>query len=317
MTNLIETKALQKVYGKADKPAVDNLDLVVSQGEIFGLLGPNGAGKTTTVLMLTTLTRPTAGEGWVCGYNVVTNAEQVRSCIGYCPQETSVDEELTGWENMMLYARLSGLSRAQAREQVSTLFKTAGLEGRERDLVRHYSGGMRRRLEVMGALIHKPQILFLDEPTLGLDPQFRREMWHHIQQAREKGSSIFLTTHYMEEAEVLCDRVAIISEGQVGVVGPPADLRAEIGEVIRLGLLDPTQEPSALEQLRKVDGVHEIISASDGLYVFTSQGETLAAHLVACLREVEIGVKSFAFAPATLDDVFLRYSGRRMLAETI
>ncbi len=317
MTNIIETKELQKIYGKAAKPAVESLSFTMSEGEIFGLLGPNGAGKTTIVLMLTTLTRPTKGEGWVCGHSILTESGQVRASIGYCPQETSVDEDLTGWENMMLYAHLSGLSENDARQRVGQLFEAAALEAHKKELVRNYSGGMRRRLEVMGALIHRPRILFLDEPTLGLDPQFRRELWHRIGQTREAGSSVFITTHYLEEAEALCDRVGIINEGQIQVIGAPSGLKAEIGEVIHLSLLNPGEEATALQQLRTVSGVKEIVPAPDGFHIFAPEGEALMPTLIGTLKQAGIAVKSFTFARATLDDIFLQHTGRRMVGEAI
>ena len=315
MDCIIKTEGLQKVYGKASKAAIQDVNLSISQGEIFGLLGPNGAGKTTLVLMLTTLTKPTQGNGYVCNYDIVTQANDVRASLGYCPQKTSVDDELTAWENMMLYAQLSGLSKKESEMRVKQLLEEASLVKQQHDLVRKFSGGMRRRLEVMGALISKPKIIFLDEPTLGLDPDFRRELWQRIRQARDDGSTIFITTHYMEEADELCDRIAIIDSGQIKVIGDPKELKSQLGEVIHIRLMDTSQTDLVMEHLKSLDQKAKVINNSDELYVYTFDGENLSASLMLSLKAKDIKVKSISYSCASLEDVFYNYTGQRIFEE--
>ncbi len=317
MEYVIETRELYKMYARATKPAVDDVSLSISKGEIFGLLGHNGAGKTTLVMMLTTLTKPTKGEGYICKHSIVTEPNSIRANIGYCPQKTSLDEELTVWENMMLYAQLSGLSGREAKVRVNQLLEEAGLTTKQNSLVKTLSGGMCRRLEVMGALIGQPQIIFLDEPTLGLDPVFRRELWQRIRKARDDGSTIFLTTHYMEEADELCNRVAIINSGKIEVLGNPQELKSEIGEVVHLRLLDTSQIELSLEHIKRIDSKAIVYNTPDGLDIFTFAGETLSTLLLSSLKTDNIKVKAITYSHATLDDVFLRYAGQRMFEEII
>jgi len=210
--------------------AVDTLNLSVEPGEVFGLLGPNGAGKTTTIKMLTTLLPPTAGSATVAGFDVTRQANSVRKVIGYVPQMISADGTLTGRENLMVFARLYDIPRREANERVSNALAFMGLDDSADKLVREYSGGMIRRLEIAQSMLHRPPVLFLDEPTVGLDPNARRAVWDHIQELRlQFGMTILLTTHLMEEADSLCDRVAIMHLGKVAAMGTPAELKAGIG----------------------------------------------------------------------------------------
>lgn len=222
---MIEMHELTKYFGVLC--AVDHVNLKV-ENEIFGLLGPNGAGKSTTVMMLTTLLKPSSGSASICGYDVVKDAKKVRGTISYVPQDMAVDIKLTGRENVMLYARLYGVPDRNTR--VDDVLELLGLTGRSRDLVRTYSGGMRRRLELAQALVHEPQVLFLDEPTLGLDVAARKKIWEHISALRKRGMTIFMTTHYMEEADEYCDRVAIIDKGRIVVVDSPENLKLGLGD---------------------------------------------------------------------------------------
>jgi len=207
--------------------AVDHVNLKV-ENEIFGLLGPNGAGKSTTVMMLTTLLKPNSGSASICGYDVVKDAKKVRRTISYVPQDMAVDIKLTGRENVMLYAKLYGVPDRNTR--VDDVLELLGLTGRAGDLVRTYSGGMRRRLELAQALVHEPKVLFLDEPTLGLDVAARKKIWDHISALRKRGMTIFMTTHYMEEADEYCDRVAIIDQGTIVALDSPENLKLDMGE---------------------------------------------------------------------------------------
>ena len=221
---MIEIRKLSRSFGNL--LAVDNLDLDVGN-EIFGLLGPNGAGKSTTVMMLTTLLKPSSGTAKVCGYDIVRDSKKVRSKISYVPQDMAVDRKLTGRENVLLYAKLYGIPNRNSK--VEEVLEMMGLSDRASDLVATYSGGMRRRLELAQALVHKPEVLFLDEPTLGLDVNGRKKIWEHIRMLKAEGMTIFMTTHYLEEAEKYCNRVAIIDKGKIVVVGSPENLTNSIG----------------------------------------------------------------------------------------
>ena len=222
---MIEIRRLTKYFGSLC--AVDHIDLDV-ENEIFGLLGPNGAGKSTTVMMLTTLLKPSEGSARVCGYDVVHEATKVRKTISYVPQDMAVDIKLTGRENVQLYAKLYRVPDREKR--VNDVLGLMGLTDRADDLVRTYSGGMRRRLELTQALVHDPEVLFLDEPTLGLDVAARKKIWGHISSLRERGITIFMTTHYMEEADEYCDKVAIIDKGAIAAVDSPGNLKRAIGK---------------------------------------------------------------------------------------
>jgi len=222
---VIEIRKLSRSFGNL--VAVDNLDLDV-ENEIFGLLGPNGAGKSTTVMMLTTLLKPSSGTAKVCGYDIVKESKKVRSKISYVPQDMAVDRKLTGRENVQLYAKLYGIPDRNSK--VEEVLEMMGLSDRANDLVATYSGGMRRRLELSQALVHEPEVLFLDEPTLGLDVSGRKKIWEHIRMLKAEGMTIFMTTHYLEEAEKYCNRVAIIDKGRIAVVGSPENLVSAIGK---------------------------------------------------------------------------------------
>jgi len=225
---VITTQALTLRYGK--HTAVDALDLTVEPGEVFGLLGPNGAGKTTTIKMLTTLLPPTSGTAQVAGFDIVARARDVRRAIGYVPQLLSADGSLTGYENLLIFAKLYDVPRRDRAGRISDALRFMGLEESGGRLVREYSGGMIRRLEIAQSFLHRPRVLFLDEPTTGLDPVARQAVWERVAQLRKEfGMTIFFTTHLMEEADLWCDRVAIMHRGKVAVLGPPAELKAALG----------------------------------------------------------------------------------------
>ena len=226
---ILETRGLTRRFGSLT--AVDGLDLAVAQGEIFGLLGPNGAGKTTVIKMLTTLLPPTAGTAAVAGHDIRRQPARVRAAIGYVPQLISVDGALSGYENLLIFAKLYGVPRALRRGRIAEALDFAGLAEAASREVRGYSGGMVRRLELAMAMLHRPQVLFLDEPTVGLDPVARQAVWRQVQLlAREYGMTIFLTTHFMEEADILCGRVTILNLGRVAASGSPAELKQSISQ---------------------------------------------------------------------------------------
>lgn len=225
--NIIETKGLTRRFGSFT--AVDGVDLSLQEGEIFGLLGPNGAGKTTLIKMLTTLLPPTSGEGRVAGFDIVKDANDVRRVIGYVPQLLSADGTLTGYENLLIFAKLFDLPLQQREARIARLLAMMGLEDAAGKLVKTYSGGMIRRLEIAQSVLHEPRVLFLDEPTVGLDPLARRSVWEHIRKLREElSTTILLTTHYMDEADDLCQRIAILHRGQVAAIDTPASLKASL-----------------------------------------------------------------------------------------
>ncbi len=231
--NILETRNLCRSFGELK--AVENLNINVYKGEVFGFLGPNGAGKTTAIKMLTTLLAPTSGEAFVGGYSITREAVSVRSIIGYVPQLLSADATLTGYENMLLFAKLYNIPRREIEKRVRGAISFMGLEEASGRLVRTYSGGMIRRLEIAQSALHHPQILFLDEPTIGLDPLARKAVWKHIMDLRaEYNMTIFLTTHMMDEADSLCQRIAIMNHGQVSATGVPAALKAEVGKTATL-----------------------------------------------------------------------------------
>jgi ABC-2 type transport system ATP-binding protein len=234
MTAAIETRALTRTFKEVH--AVDALDLSIQAGSIFGLLGPNGAGKTTTIRMLTTLLPPTSGQATVAGFDIVHQSEEVRRSIGYVPQLLSTDGTLTGYENLLASARLYHLPRGERRDRISAALTDFGLQDASNRLVRTYSGGMIRRLEMAAAMLHQPRVLFLDEPTLGLDPIARETVWDHLAILREStNTTVLITTHYMEEADELCDRIAIMDHGRIAGEGSPEELKAALGPDATLG----------------------------------------------------------------------------------
>ncbi len=227
--SILETKSLTKRFGTL--VAVDQVSISISPGEMFGLVGPNGAGKTTVIKMLTTLLSPTFGDAWVAGYDVVHHASQVRRVIGYVPQLLSADGSLTGYENLLIFAKLYHIPRGERERRIRDALSFMGLAEVSDKMVREYSGGMIRRLEIAESMLHRPRVLFLDEPTVGLDPIARKAVWDHIQRLRSDfGTTILLTTHYMDEADELCDRVAIMHLGKIAAIGTPTELKATVGE---------------------------------------------------------------------------------------
>jgi ABC-2 type transport system ATP-binding protein len=225
---ILETQLLTKRFG--DFTAVDELSISIEPGEVFGLVGPNGAGKTTVLKMLTTLLPPSAGNASIDGYNIVHEAAKVRRVIGYVPQLLSADGGLTGYENLSIFSKLYDIPRRERRQRISEVLDFMGLSSFSDKLVRTYSGGMIRRLEIAQAMLHRPRVLFLDEPTVGLDPVARKAVWQHIQQLRaDYGTTILLTTHYMDEADQLCTRLAIMHLGKVAVIGSPSELKSSVG----------------------------------------------------------------------------------------
>ncbi|MGI5160357.1 ATP-binding cassette domain-containing protein [Microbispora sp. CA-102843] len=316
---MIEARGLRKTYrprgrrgGRAAEPveAVRGVDLDVAEGEIFGVLGPNGAGKTTTIRMLATLVAPTGGTATVAGHDLLTSPEQVRRRIGYVGQAGGVDENNTARANLLLAARVNGLTAAEAAArtgEVLAAFDLAGLADRP---ARTLSGGQKRRVAIALGLVHRPPLLFLDEPTTGLDPQNRANLWDQIRALRDGGTSVLLSTHYLDEADALCDRLVIVDHGLVVAAGTPAELKREIaGDVVSLRVSDTS---GAAEVLDGLPYAREVRADGDLLRVYLDDGERALPHLLATLTEHDLALESVALDRATLDDVFLHKTGRSL-----
>jgi len=301
MAAIIDIKDLTKTY--EDRTVVDHLNLQIAEGEIFGLLGPNGAGKTTTLLMLTTLKPPTSGTALINGFDIKKQPDKVRKSIGIVFQEPSTDEILTGYENLKLHGWLYDMPDDLLKERLTDVLALVNLTDRKDDRVKKYSGGMRRRLELARGLMHHPKVLFLDEPTLGLDPQSRESLWQYIEKlAQEKNMTIILTTHYMDEADRLCDRLAIMDNGKIVILDTPKQLKANLGgDIVRLKAQHLDQELlKSLPYVKK-------ISPCDGELCLTV--ENASSHLQEILSIVG-KVDSVEVRIPTLDDVFLHYTGK-------
>ncbi len=285
--------------------AVDNLSFSIEQGEIFGLLGPNGAGKTTTLLMLTTLLKPTAGTAEVGGFDIVREPARVRKSIGIVFQEPSSDDTLTGYENLKLHGMLYSMPAKLREERIEEVLRLVDLTDRKNDLVKKYSGGMRRRLELARGLMHRPRILFLDEPTLGLDPQSRAHIWKYIEDlAKKVNMSLVLTTHYIEEADKLCNRVAIIDRGKIVALDSPANLKRIIGgDVVTMKVENPD-----IDGIKRLEFVKSI-ELKDGLISLTvTEINKQLPRILLTIGKVE----SVEFHSPTLNDVFLHYTGKEI-----
>jgi ABC-2 type transport system ATP-binding protein len=312
MAKVIETVDLTRKFGELT--AVDRLNFAVEPGEIFGLLGPNGAGKTTTISMLCTILRPTSGTARIGGYDITRQANQVRRLIGIVFQDPSVDDRLTGRENLFMHANLYGVPDSDQKGRIDKVLKLVELEDRADDILRTYSSGMRRRLEIARGLIHYPKVLFLDEPTIGLDPQTRSHMWTYIKELKETHDiTVVLTTHYMEEADRLSDRVAIVDYGKVVALDTPSQLKKALqGDVITVRTKDAEKlcavlsEKLKLERLRMVDGRLELT---------VQDGETMLPKVVETAAENRMHVEAVVLHQPSLEDVFLHYTGRAIREE--
>ncbi len=303
----IEATALVKSFGGTR--AVDGIDLAVPEGVVYGVLGPNGAGKTTTIRMLATLISPDSGSARVLGHDVVTDADAVRGLVSLTGQLASVDEELTGRENLLLLARLLGLSRGAARARADELLEAFGIAEAAGRLVKHYSGGMRRRLDIAASIVVTPRLMFLDEPTTGLDPRSRNQVWEIARALVAGGTTILLCTQYLEEADQLADGIAVIDRGRVIAEGTPAQLKASVGSgSLHVRLLDPARRPEAAGLLERELGPVALAGDPAALSVACSDGDR-AALGVAELARAGIGVEHFALEQPSLDEVFLALTG--------
>jgi ABC-2 type transport system ATP-binding protein len=307
---IIKAEGLTRVFNK-HLTAVDHVDFGVKHGEIFGFLGPNGAGKTTTINMLITILKPTEGKASVLGFDVAKQNNEVRNVIGVVPQEYTADEDLTGLENVLLCADLYGIPRGLAKERGADLLKLVELTDFKDKKVQTYSGGMRRRLELACGLINRPRVLFLDEPTLGLDVQTRTATWEYIRKLKKEfGMTLFMTTHYLEEADALCDRVAIIDHGKIVVVGTPEDLKHSLGgDLITLATKE-NDDVSGL--IQKIDHVKEVRKENGSYRIKAELGEITTPLIIEALRENGYTVTRLSLTEPTLNEVYLEYTGRSL-----
>lgn len=314
--NAIEVRNLSKIY-KGNIRAVDDISFDVDEGIIFGFLGPNGAGKSSTIKILVTLTKATAGTARIFGTDITKAPSKVREMIGYVPQELSADGSLTGYENLLLSAKLYDIPRKEREQRIDNILEIMGLTQRSKSLVDTYSGGMVRRLEIGQAMLHHPRLLFLDEPTIGLDPSGRKLVWEHIGKLnKEWKTTIFLTTHYMEEAEFLCDKIGIIDHGKISVIDSPATLKEKVGVgniTVVLDLKDHMKDGQKyLSSL--LDGLVVSISLlSNEKWQFTVENAPHnAPRILQTLTDHNIGVKDLEVKSPTLEDVFLKFTGTKL-----
>jgi ABC-2 type transport system ATP-binding protein len=307
----IEARDLTKTYGK-DVRALDGLGFSVEAGTVFGLLGPNGAGKSTTVKILTTLSLPDSGQAQVAGIDVLAEPDRVRRAVGLVGQRSGVDLEATGRENLTLQGQVHGLRGAQLRARVGDLLGRFGLAEAADRVARGYSGGMQRRLDIAMGLIHRPRVLFLDEPTTGLDPEVRAGMWAEIAHlSAAEGLTILLTTHYLEEADRLAGRLAIVDRGRVVAEGSPDELKGELrGDAIHVELGDPEADGRATGALDRVPGIWEVAVEGRSLRARTGDGSAAVPAVLQALEAGGVRVASVTIARPSLDDVYLRHTGR-------
>jgi len=325
MPDIITVKDLVEVYADGTK-AVDGISFNVQEGEFFGFLGPNGAGKSTTIKILTTLLRKTSGSVSIAGYDLEVNSREIRKVIGVQSQDTSVDPELTGRENMILQGHLQQMKGKELEERVNYLLEVVGLKDAADKRAGRYSGGMKKRLDLASTLVHKPRVLFLDEPTTGLDPQSRATVWDYLEVLNKKeGITIFLTTQYLEEADRLCQRLCIVDAGKIVAEGSPLGLKKEIAaDAItitvgnRTGAGDKSATKAAAKSLlSKIPEVINVVDTEEGLTLYVKNGGLFVPELVRAFDKADIQLISINISTPSLDDVFLKHTGKRIRVEEL
>jgi len=309
----VDVHDLVKMY-KGRTRALDGVNLKVEAGRVFALLGPNGAGKTTLIRILTTQLQPTAGAARVFGLDVSHEGDKVRRLISYVPQEMSVWTDVSGYENLLIYAKIFGLPAEERKKAINEVLEDMGLNSVAHNLVNTYSGGMVRRLEVACAMLIKPKIMFLDEPTIGLDPSARKIVWEKLGFfKKEHGVTIFFTTHYMDEADLYSDEIAIINNGKIVTAGSPEELKRSVGgEVLLFSLQNGVPDDQVLQQIRQTAGAKDVIVSNSELNVLVNDAETALPHVMELLRGKKVAVRKISITKPTLDDVFLKYVGTRL-----
>ena len=308
--SIVETHDLTKTFN--GRKAVDRLNLNVEEGELFGLLGPNGAGKSTTVAMLSTILEPTQGTAIVGGNDIREKPKEVRKIIGVVPQEGSVYDDLTAMENLMYFGKLHGVDGEMLRKRATKLLELVQLKNRTKDRVKTYSSGMKHRLNLAVGLIHEPRLLFLDEPTTGLDPAARLVVWEFIKQLQAQRITILLTTHYMDEADYLCDRVAFMDRGKIIALGTPTELKRSIGKMEVIEIKTPKIPKAFLTKARKLRGIKKVVRTSENLRLLTPAADALLSQVVRLASETGMRIDSLNIAQPTLEDVFIKLTGKTL-----
>jgi ABC-2 type transport system ATP-binding protein len=308
----IETFNLTKQFNGLK--AVNNLNAQIEQGEIFGLLGPNGAGKTTLISMLCTILKPSSGTAKVNGFDIIKQKGKVRESIGIVFQDPSLDNRLTGRENLEMHAGLYAVPKTERKKRIDEVLELVALSDKAKDIVRNYSGGMKRRLEIARGLIHYPKVLFLDEPTLGLDPQTREHIWEYVKKLAEvEKITIIVTTHYMEEADTLCDRVAIMDYGEIKVLDKPENLKNSLeGDMVTIEVSDS----SIVNKIKNLDPVKKVHVIGNSIYITVKNGEKFAPTALDFAEKNGVVVNSISIRKPSLGDVFLHYTGREIREDT-
>jgi len=299
--------------------ALDNISFQIEEGEIFGFLGPNGAGKSTTMMILTTLLKPTSGNASVQGFDVVTQAKKVRENIGFVQQEIGVDEYLTGRENLIFQSRISQMPKEQVQSRIDEVISLVELEEKQDEAAITYSGGMRKRLDIACGLLHRPKVLFLDEPTVGLDIQTRRKIWEYIRKIhKEFEMTLFVSTHYMEEADKLCDRVGIIDYGKIQVIDTPEIMKNAMGsDMISFSLIDGiAKQDELINRIQQIEFVNQVTKKQGEVTIKSSQCSEVIPKIFQTTSEMNIEIDSLSLNKPTLDDVFISYTGHNLRDDT-
>jgi ABC-2 type transport system ATP-binding protein len=312
---IVKVEKLSKTFGNLK--AVDNVSFEIKEGEIFGLLGPNGAGKTTTINMLTTLLKPTSGDAKVCGFNILKQANEVRRNVGVVPQEYTADEDMTGKNNILLCADLYGIPRSDSKPHAEELLKLVELQDAANKKVSTYSGGMRRRLELACGLINYPRLLFLDEPTLGLDVQTRTAVWKYIKTLKEEyRMTLLMTTHYLEEADSLCDRIAIIDHGHIIKIGSPEELKESVGGDVIVVVIKEL-EPDISSDIAQIKLVKDVKKNNNTYRIKAELGEEASPQITDLIRSKGLHVTRVSLTKPTLDEAYLEFTGRNLREEEV
>ena len=307
---IVETRDLTKSFN--GHKAVESLNLTIEEGELFGLLGPNGAGKSTTLAMLSTILQPTRGTAIVGGYDIRKQPKEVRRVIGFVPQEGSIYDDLTALENLVYFGKLQGVGGKTLRKRAEKLLELMQLRDRANDRVKTFSGGMKHRLNLIVGLVHEPRLLFLDEPTTGLDPAARLAIWEYVKRLQAEGITILLTTHYMEEADHLCDRVAIMDQGKVIAIDSPAALKRSIGKLEVIEVKAVGVPKKVVAELRKLHEIEKAEATSEGLRLLTPAADAVLSQVVKLLTDGGVHVDSMKIVQPTLEDVFIKLTGRTL-----
>ncbi len=308
--SIVEIKGLSKKFD--GRKAVDNVSLAIEEGELFGLLGPNGAAKSTTVAMLSTILQPTKGTATIGGHDIIKQSKEVRSIIGVVPQEGSIYDDLTALENLTYFGKLHGVEGERLRKRAIKLLELMQLKDRANDRVKTFSGGMKHRLNLAVGLVHEPRLLFLDEPTTGLDPAARLAVWELVKRLQAEGATILLTTHYMEEADYLCDRVAIMNRGKVIALDTPVALKRSICKFEVIKIKTEGMPSTTLAKLRKLNDVKEVARTSEGARLLTPAADVALSEVVRVATEAGVRIEALNITQPTLEDVFIKLTGKTL-----